>query len=149
MEPTYKPETKVYYDPTRTHPQIGEVIVFYLPAGAEGGSCAEVPVGGAPCRDPVPGLLKKVGMKRVVGLPGDTIAVREGKVIRNGQPEEPEPPTLPCGQAEQTACEYPKAITVPAGHYYVMADYRAAAKQDSRVFGAVPQEAVLGTVEGS
>jgi signal peptidase I len=148
MEPTYKPETTVYYDPTRTQPKIGEVIVFHLPAGADGGACREVPVGGAPCRDPVPGLLAKIGMKRVVGLPGDTIAIRDGHVIRNGQPE-PEPPTLPCGTDEQTACEYPRAITVPAGHYYVMADYRAANKEDSRVFGAVPQEAVLGTVEGS
>ncbi len=148
MEPTYKAETTVYYDPTRIHPQIGDVILFYLPAGAETGSCAEVPTGGAPCRDPVPGLLKKTGMKRVVGLPGDTIAVREGHVIRNGQPE-PEPATIACGTDEQTVCEYPKAITVPAGHYYVMADNRGAAKEDSRVFGAVPQEAVLGTVEGS
>ncbi len=147
MEPTYKAETTVHYDPTRTQPQIGDVIVFYLPVGGEGGSCAEVPVGGAPCQDPVPGLTKKIAMKRVVGLPGDTIAVREGHVIRNGQ-SEPEPPTLPCGPDEQTACEYPKAITVPAGHYYVMADNRAAAKEDSRVYGAVPQEAVLGTVEG-
>ncbi len=148
MEPNYKGETTVYYDPTRTHPHIGEVIVFHLPTGADGGGCAEVPVGGAPCKDPVPGLLQKTGIKRVVGLPGDTIAIRKGHVIRNGQPE-PEPTTLPCGPDEQTECEYPKAITVSAGHYYVMSDYRAAAKEDSRVFGAVPQEAVLGTVEGS
>jgi signal peptidase I len=148
MEPTYKGETTVYYDPTRTHPRIGDVIIFRLPTGANGGGCRKVPVGGAPCQYPVPGLLKKTGIKRVVGLSGDTIAVHAGHVIRNGRPES-ESPTLPCGQDERTACEYPKAITVPAGHYYVMADYRAAAKEDSRVFGAVPQEAVLGTVEGS
>ena len=148
MEPTYKAETTVYVDPTRTHPRIGDVILFYLPAGAETGSCREVPVGGAPCREPVPGLLKKTSIKRVVGLPGDTIAVRKGHVIRNGKPE-PEAHTLPCGPDEQTACEYPKAITVPAGHYYVMSDNRAASKEDSRVFGAVPQGALLGTVEGS
>jgi signal peptidase I len=147
MEPTYKAETTVYYNPTRTTPQIGEVIVFYLPAGAEGGSCAEVPAEGAPCRDPLPGLTKKIAIKRVVGLPGDTIAIREGRVIRNGL-SEPEPATTACGPDEQTACEYPKAITVPAGHYYVMSDNRGAAKEDSRVFGAIPQEAVLGTVEG-
>lgn len=147
MEPAYKAETTVYYDPTRTRPKIGDVIVFHLPTGAEHGSCLDVPTGGAPCRSPVPGLLKRIGFKRVVGLPGDTIAIRGGHVIRNGQSES-EPPTLPCGPDEQTACEYPKAITVPAGHYYVMADNRAAAKEDSRVFGAVPQEAVLGTVEG-
>lgn len=148
MEPTYKPETTVYFDTSRVHPTIGDVVVFYLPKGAAGGACRDVPVGGAPCQYPVPGLLTQMGMKRVVGLPGDTIAVRDGEVIRNGR-QEPEPPTEPCGQLERTACEYPKAITVPDGYYYVMADNRAAAKEDSRVFGAVPQAAILGIVEGS
>ncbi|HEV3071634.1 MAG TPA: signal peptidase I [Solirubrobacteraceae bacterium] len=149
MEPTFQPETKIYYDPTRTHPQIGEVVVFYLPSGAEEGACGEAMIGGRPCRDPVAGKTQSnlTSFKRVVGLPGDSIAIRAGHVIRNGQ-SEPEPPTLPCEKVEHTACEYPTAITVPAGHYYLMADNRGLQKEDSRIFGAVPQEYLLGTVVG-
>jgi signal peptidase I len=147
MEPAFMPETMVYYDPTRTHPQVGDVVVFYLPSGAEEGSCGEVMVGGAPCREPAPGLTKTLAIKRVVGLPGDTIAVRAGQVVRNGQTQ-PESFMTPCGKQEKVGCEFPKAITVPAGHYYVMADIRGLYKEDSRIFGAVPQEAIVGTVEG-
>jgi len=149
MEPTYQPETKIYYDPTRTHPQVGEVIVFYLPAGAEEGACGTAMVGGRACSEPVPGQTKSklTSFKRVVGLPGDSIAIHEGHVIRNGQ-QESEPPILPCGKDEKVECEFPTPITVPAGHYYVMADNRGLPKEDSRIFGAVPQEYILGTVEG-
>lgn len=151
MEPTYQPETKIYYNPTLTHPQIGEVVVFYLPAGAEGGSCGEVMVGGRACTTPLPGMTqnKEISFKRVVGLPGDTIAVREGHVIRNGQPETPEPPILPCEKDEKLNCEFPTPITVPPNDYYLMADNRGLEREDSRIFGAVPQEYILGTVEGS
>jgi signal peptidase I len=150
MEPTYQPETKIYYDPTATHPQVGQVIVFYLPAGGEEGACGEPLIGGRACATPEPGMTKAklTSFKRVVGLPGDTIAIHEGRVIRNGQPEA-EPPTLPCGKDEKVECEFPTPITVPAGHYYVMADSRGLPKEDSRIFGAVPQEYILGTVVGS
>jgi signal peptidase I len=147
MEPAYMPETMVYYDPTRTHPQVGDVVVFYLPSGAAEGSCGEVMVGGAPCREPAPGLTKTLAIKRVVGLPGDTIAVRGGQVVRNGQTQT-ETFMTPCGKQEKVGCEFPKAITVPAGHYYLMSDNRGLYKEDSRIFGAVPQEAIVGTVEG-
>jgi signal peptidase I len=150
MEPTYQPETKIYYDPTATNPQVGQVVVFYLPAGGEEGACGEAMIGGRACANPEPGMTKAkiTSLKRVVGLPGDTIAIREGRVIRNGQPEA-EPPILPCGKDEKVECEFPTPITVPAGHYYVMADSRGLPKEDSRIFGAVPQEYILGTVVGS
>lgn len=150
MEPTYQPETKVYYDPTATHPQVGQVVVFYLPAGGEEGACGEAMIGGRACANPEPGMTKAkiTSLKRVVGLPGDTIAIHEGHVIRNGQPEA-EPPILPCGKDEKVECEFPTPLTVPAGHYYVMADSRGLPKEDSRIFGAVPQEYILGTVAGS
>jgi signal peptidase I len=146
MRPNYQPETKIYYDPTRTNPQIGEVIVFYLPTGAAEGECRQVAVGGAPCAVSVPGLTKVLAIKRVVGLPGDTIEIHDGHVIRDGQ-SEPEPPTLPCKEEEE-GCNYAKAIVVPAGYYYVMGDNRRLPQEDSRVFGAIPQEAIVGTVEG-
>jgi signal peptidase I len=144
MEPTYKPETKVYYDPTRTHPQVGEVVIFYLPVGAQHAACATVEAGGATCDAGIPGLTKTLGIKRVVGLPGDTIAIQDGHVIRNGQPEQ-EPSTIPC--PTEAGCEFPKPITIPAGQYFIMSDNRELYHEDSRVFGPIPQEAIVGTVE--
>ncbi len=145
MEPTYRFGAKVYYDPTRTHPQIGDVIVFYLPVGGRNSSCGTVMEGQQACAVAKSGLTKKLAIKRVVGLPGDTIAIRHGRVIRNGRPE-PEPRTLGCGA--EAGCEFPTPITVPADAYYVMSDNRALAHEDSRLWGAVPQAAIVGTVEG-
>jgi signal peptidase I len=145
MEPTYQPGTTVYYDPTRTTPQIGEVIVFHPPAGIKGGRCAAKETGN-PCAAPIPGLSKELSIKRVVGLPGDTIAIHAGRVIRNGRPER-EAPTLHCGVI--AGCEFSKSIVVPAGEYFVMSDYRELYEEDSRVFGPVPEAAVVGTVEGN
>jgi signal peptidase I len=145
MEPTYKFGTEVYYDPTRTHPQVGEVVVFYLPVGGTDSACGTVMEGRRACAVAKPGLTSMLAVKRVVGLPGDTIAIREGRVIRNGQPES-EPPTIHCGS--EPGCEFPEAIAVPAGSYYVMADNRQLYHEDSRLWGAVPQAAIVGTVEG-
>jgi len=145
MTPTYQPYTTVYYDPTATHPRVGQVVVFHPPAGIKGGVCGGKETGN-PCQEPVPGLAKGISIKRVVGLPGDTIAIHDGRVIRDGHPE-PEGFTIPCG--EKPGCIFTKAIVVPAGDYYLMSDYRELFQEDSRTFGAVPQEAILGTVEGS
>jgi signal peptidase I len=147
MTPTYQPETTVYYDPTRTQPQIGDVIVFLLPKGGLSGECGSGDVDGSPCLYPAPGLTKKLDIKRVVGLPGDTLTIRDGRVTRNGRPEAGVP-TIPC-KAGEAGCEFSKAFVVPAGHYYVMSDDRQLFEEDSRVWGAVPQEAIVGTVVGS
>jgi signal peptidase I len=144
MSPTYPNETTAYYVPTRTHPKVGEVIIFFLPVGGLDGQCASGDDGGQPCLLPVPGLTKRLEMKRVVGLPGDTLLIRDGHVIRNGMPE-PEQAMTPC-KAHEAGCEFPKPFTVPAGHYYVMADDRQLFEEDSRVWGAIPQSAIVGTV---
>src|ERR1700722_3944948 len=151
MEPTYKPFTMVYYDPTQTHPQLGQTILFYLPAGAEEGTCASAEVGGRACAVASPGISHNLSLARVVGLPGEEIAIHNGLVVRNGQPVS-EPGIAPCGErelADEPGCEYPKAITVPAESYYVMADNRLIFQDDSRGFGAVPQAAVVGALLGS
>jgi signal peptidase I len=145
MEPSYRFGTKVYYDPTRADPQIGDVIVFYLPVGGTESSCGTVMEGRKACAVSKPGLTKMLAIKRVVGLPGDTIAIHEGKVIRNGRPE-PEPRTIACGSG--SGCEFAEAITVPAGAYYVLGDNRQLYHEDSRVWGALPRTAIVGIVEG-
>jgi signal peptidase I len=151
MKPTYESFSTVYYDPTQVHPQIGQAIVYYLPVGVEEGECASQEVGGRACAVAVPGLTHILSIGRVVGLPGETIAISYGHVIRNGQPVA-EPSIASCGEKESTTepgCEYPTAITVPAESYYILGDNRAFYEGDSRGFGAVTQAAVVGTVLGS
>ena len=79
-------------------------------------------------------------IKRVIALPGETIAVRDGKVYVNGEPLEEgyiaEPPryTYPFNAGE---------YTVPEGNVFVMGDNRNNSS-DSHVFGPVPLDRVIG-----
>lgn len=75
-------------------------------------------------------------IKRVIGLPGEVIAVQEGHVLINGEvlPE----PYLP----EPTRGTYPPRL-VPEGHVFVMGDNRSASN-DSRAFGPIAYEHIVG-----
>ena len=65
-----------------------------------------------------------VFVERIVGLPGDRIAVVAGHVVRNGMRQR-EPYIAPCGGVDE--CNLPKPIAIPPGHYFFMADNRGAA----------------------
>jgi signal peptidase I len=75
-------------------------------------------------------------IKRVVGLPGETIQVKDGQVYINGQPLAE--PYL----ARQTNGAYGPFV-IPEGQIFVMGDNRGASN-DSRVFGPVSLERILG-----
>ncbi|HWC41319.1 MAG TPA: signal peptidase I [Actinomycetota bacterium] len=75
-------------------------------------------------------------IKRVIGLPGDTIDCN-GKVLRNGQRLTEN--YLPAG-VETTGCE---KTTVKPGELYVMGDNRTNS-QDSRAFGVIQRSDVVG-----
>ena len=77
-------------------------------------------------------------IKRVVGLPGDEIAVRRGKLFVNGEPKK-EPYTNEKFPDTSSFAE----TTVPKDHVFVMGDNRANS-QDSRVFGPLPEENIEG-----
>jgi signal peptidase I len=80
-------------------------------------------------------------IKRVIGIPGDTIDIRDGKVFVNDLPlDEPylyngEPTAVPDPQVH--------TWTVGKGQLFVMGDHRAAS-QDSRHFGPIERSAVIG-----
>jgi signal peptidase I len=77
-------------------------------------------------------------IKRVIGLPGETVEGRDGKVYVNGAPlQEPYVEPLCHGTGE-----FPK-VTVPAGKLWVMGDNRCNSS-DSRVFGPIDQHLVVG-----
>jgi signal peptidase I len=77
-------------------------------------------------------------IKRVVGLPGDTIAVRRGRLFLNGEPQK-EPYT---NKNLPDRSFYAKR-TVPKGHVFVMGDNRGNSA-DSRVFGPLPKKNIEG-----
>ncbi len=74
--------------------------------------------------------------------PGDHVAFYEGIAVLNGQ-QQSEPFTKPCNGAP--LCNFSVPITVPQGAYYILFDNRPEA-HDSRLWGAVPQAAIVGTV---
>jgi signal peptidase I len=76
-------------------------------------------------------------IKRVIGLPGETVESREGQIYINGQVlQEPYlQPDITTGPMEK--------VTVPADHLWVMGDNRANSR-DSRFFGAIPEDLVIG-----
>lgn len=75
-------------------------------------------------------------IKRVIGLPGDTVAIKNGLVYINNQPLN-EPYEL-----EKPRGDY-KTITVPENSFFVMGDNRNNS-YDSRFWGVVPEELIIG-----
>jgi signal peptidase I len=89
-------------------------------------------------------------IKRVIGLPGETLELRHKKVYINGTPiDEPYVHFLvpPSTEGQEVAAydvrENYGPVTVPANHYFVMGDNRDNS-QDSRWWGYLPRENVKG-----
>ncbi|HEY6211848.1 MAG TPA: signal peptidase I [Vicinamibacterales bacterium] len=91
-------------------------------------------------------------IKRVIGLPGETVEMREKKVYINGKPlDEPYVHFLlpPGGQSEFSEVtsfdvrDRYGPVTVPPDHYFMMVDNRDNS-QDSRYWGFLPRELVKG-----
>lgn len=80
-------------------------------------------------------------IKRVIGLPGDTVAIRDGSVFVNDvQLQEP---YIAAGITECGAPRECGPLTVPEGDIFVLGDNRGDSS-DSRVFGPVPIDNVIG-----
>jgi signal peptidase I len=102
-----------------THPKRGDIVVLHDPSTGED--------------------RKDYLVKRVIGIPGDTVEVREHKLYVNGKLKE-EPYT-------DTEIQDPDfaPIVVENDSYFVMGDNRhAAASKDSRYFGSVNQDKIVG-----
>jgi signal peptidase I len=123
MEPTVRPDQYVLVDkltPRLTGYARGDIIVFEPPAT---------------WADPGTEFIK-----RVIGLPGERIALSGGNVYVDGSLlEEPYLPagvrTLPIGSEQSWA--------IPAGEVFVMGDNRPDSA-DSRIFGPVPIASITG-----
>jgi signal peptidase I len=88
-------------------------------------------------RAPLPGSPDYI--KRMIGLPGDRIEIKQGVVYVNGKAlNEPYRATPP------NPVDNYGPVTVPAGEFFVLGDNRDDS-YDSRYWGFVPQDNIIGT----
>ena len=121
-------------------PQYGDVVVFLLEVAdarspdalSEAYEVVALGIGTSP-------LGSQSLVKRVVGLPGDTLEGRDGRLWRNGAPV-PEP-YLPPGVVTPDF----EPVQVPPGQLWVMGDNREVS-EDSRSFGPITQKSLVGEV---
>ena len=102
-------------------PRRGEIIIFRFPGDAS--------------RDFV---------KRVIGVPGDVVEIRsDSHMFVNGEELDEPYITLPdrCTTRPNRCARVP--VTVPPDSYYVLGDNRSASN-DSRAWGMVPAENIIG-----
>ncbi len=95
--------------------QRGDIVVFWYPL------------------DPT-----KSYIKRVVGLPGEAVSIRDGRVYVNDKPLQE--PYIPPAYLDHQS--YPVSIVEP-NHYFVLGDHRESSN-DSRVWGAVDRKYIYG-----
>ena len=77
-------------------------------------------------------------IKRIIGVPGDSVEIRTSNVFLNGRQLE-EPYT----QGNTGGCTTPCRWEVPTNNYFVLGDNRTGSS-DSRMFGFVPEKSVIG-----
>ena len=98
----------------------GDIIVFYYPEDTS-----------------------KSFIKRVVGLPGELIELRDGQTLINGSPlDEP----YVDRRLNQFSIDL-EPVRIPEQNYFVMGDNRDASS-DSRLWGTLPKSYIYGEVIG-
>jgi signal peptidase I len=129
-------------------PKPGDIVVFHPPEGADSGNECGIKVHGREptevgmsCPKPTATESSQNFIKRIVAGPGDTLSVKEGHPVVNGVEKTDEPYINPCGGAGP--CNLPRTITIPPGHYFMMGDNRGAS-DDSRFWGPVPEDWIIG-----
>ncbi|WP_013324122.1 signal peptidase I [Gloeothece verrucosa] len=121
MEPTLQINDRLIIEKISYHfrePQRGDVVVF----------------------NPTEALIKQnfkdAFIKRVIGLPGDTVEVKGGKVYVNGEA------LIEDYIAQKPDYDY-GPVTVPQGQYLVLGDNRNNS-YDSHYWGFVPKDKIIG-----
>jgi signal peptidase I len=118
----------------------GDVLVFKPPVGADNNACGVRHSSQSPCPEPTDGKSDTNFIKRVVAVGGDRLSVRAGRVYINGRAQQE-----PYARLDDACpiCNLPEEITIPEDHYFMMGDNRGASA-DSREWGPVPKDWVIG-----
>jgi len=87
--------------------------------------------------------LKKDFIKRLVGLPQDKIAIKNGTLFVNGEPLTDPVFSQRFYYNRGDFAKDEEEIVVPQGNFFVLGDNSASSK-DSRYWGFVPEENVIG-----
>jgi signal peptidase I len=148
MEPTLDVNERVLVNRFLYHftdPGINDVVVFHPPQGADTDRCGVNRSSREACPEPTPEKSDTNFIKRIVATPGDRLRIENGVPIVNGERAQ-EDFIMPCGSGG--ACDLPREITIPPDHYFMMGDNRGAS-QDSRFWGPVPREWIIGRAFGT
>ncbi|HVA09278.1 MAG TPA: signal peptidase I [Acidimicrobiales bacterium] len=140
MEPTLNIGDRILVNKLSYHLhsiQRGDIVVFSRPPAED--------CGGAPVNDLV---------KRVVGLPGETVSLTKGAksylVINGKRLDEPWLPAVTNGMTfpgpSGTSYSLTTPYLVPFNHYFVMGDNRTQSC-DSRYWGPIARALIVGKVE--
>jgi len=150
MEPTLQVNQRVLVSRVNYklghEPDQGNIVVFNPPIGNRNGedpsACGAVPPereAGQPCPKPTPGKDDVTFIKRVVGVPGDTVSIdAQGYATVNGKIQR-QSYIRPCSHD----CSFSKKITISKDHYFMMGDNRGQS-DDSRYWGPVPKKWIIG-----
>lgn len=139
MHPTLRPGNRILVS-RLSQPNRGDVVVSEAPVGALSNMCGADHSARQACPEATTRPSGVDFVQRVVAVGGDRLAVRGGRAYVNG--EESEAP----GVSEDVRCplcDLPEEITIPDDHVFLMGDNRAASA-DSRVWGPVPEDWVVG-----
>ncbi len=85
-----------------------------------------------------PGDPTKSYIKRVIGVPGDSVEVDRGTVVVNGHALEED--YVPSEYRDDNSMPAKK---IPSGEYFVLGDHRSSSN-DSRAWGLVPRRYIYG-----
>ena len=121
MQPTLLPGDYIYVSTTAYRedpPQINDVVTFLYPKD------------------------RSINyIKRLVGRPGDRVAIKDFKVYVNGTPIDQ--PYVTNSLAQKPMSRYMNEIIIPKGKFFVLGDNRDNSN-DSRFFGVIKQSDIIG-----
>lgn len=125
MKPTFMENDKIFVDKLSyrfREPVRGDIIVFKYPLDR-----------------------KKDYVKRLVGLPGDTIEIRKGVILVNGKPmtDHPFSKNIYYNVEEWKYGKSGQVIHVPEGRYFALGD-NSAHSADSRQWGFIVRKDIIG-----
>ncbi len=115
----------------------GDLVVFEANEGA--GDCGQPVSQSAATTEAETGI--KDLIKRVIGLPGDTIDIRDNQILINDRILEE--PYIDEGVQTQPTGNVEFPFEVPGGCVFVMGDNRVDSR-DSRIFGPIDEDHIVG-----